>query len=214
MPDGGARAMRPPPPPKLRWPNVWHHQAATEASLDLSHHELRTDRLRLVPLDADGMRLFVKDWPELQRRLGLTLSLTWVTDHDTLEAARRHRRKMRRDQDAWLWWTFWQVILVSDNVSIGLVDFKGPPAPDGGIAVGCAFAPSYWGRGYATEAVGALLARMRRQSAVRYIWAETDVTNVRARRLLQNLGFRPLTDAELGSGPPPSPIRVRWGIVP
>ena len=65
MPDGGARAMRPPPPPKLRWPNVWHHQAATEASLDLSHHELRTDRLRLVPLDADGMRLFVKDWPAL-----------------------------------------------------------------------------------------------------------------------------------------------------
>jgi RimJ/RimL family protein N-acetyltransferase len=170
--------------------------------------------LRLVPLDADGMRLFVKDWPALQRRLGLTPSLAWVTDHDTLEAARRHRREMRRHPDAWPWWTFWQVILVSDDVSIGLVDFKGPPAPDGGIAVGCAFTPSYWGRGYATEAVGALLARMRRQSAVRYIWAETDVTNVRAHRLLQNLGFRPLPDAELGSGPPPSPIQVRWGLVP
>jgi ribosomal-protein-alanine N-acetyltransferase len=158
--------------------------------LDPSHHELSTDRLRLVPLDADGMRLFVDEWPALQQRLGLTASPAWMTDRDTLAAARRHRQEMRRHPDAWLWWTFWQVVLVSDNVSIGLVDFKGPPGPDGGLAVGCAFAPTYWGRGYATEAVGALLARTLRQSAVRYILAETDVTNVRAHRLLQKLGFR------------------------
>lgn len=170
---------------------LWHHQAASEAPLDPSHHELRTDRLRLVPLDADGMRLFMDEWHALQRRLGLTPSPAWTTDRDTLEAARRHRQEMRRNPDAWLWWTFWQVILASDDVSIGLVDFKGPPAPDGGIAVGCAFAPTYWGRGYATEAVGALLARTLRQSAVRYILAETDVTNVRAHRLLQKLGFLP-----------------------
>jgi RimJ/RimL family protein N-acetyltransferase len=146
--------------------------------------------LRLIPLDADGMRLFVDEWPALQRRLGLTPSAAWMTDRDTLEAARRHRQEMRRDPDAWLWWTFWQVILASDHVSIGLVDFKGPPGPDGGVAVGCAFAPSYWGRGYATEAVRALLARTLREPTVRQILAETDVTSVRAHRLLQNLGFR------------------------
>jgi ribosomal-protein-alanine N-acetyltransferase len=199
---------------EFRWPFVWHHHAATEASLDPSDHELRTDRLRLVPLDADGMGLFVDDWPALQRRLGLTPSPAWATDRDTLEAARRHRQEMRRDPDAWLWWTFWQVILVSSDVSIGLVDFKGPPAPDGGIAVGCVFAPTYWGRGYATEAVDALLAMTRRQPAVRYISAETDVTNVRAQRLLRNLGFRPLPEGQLGNGPPPFPIRVRWVLVP
>jgi RimJ/RimL family protein N-acetyltransferase len=172
-------------------PGLWHDQAALEAPLDPSHHELRTDRLRLVPLDADGMRLFVDEWPALQRRLGLTPSAAWMTDRDTLEAARRHRQEMRRDPDAWLWWTFWQVVLGSDGVSIGLVDFKGPPGPDGDLAAGCAFAPTYWGRGYATEAVGALLAWALRQSAVRYILAVTDVTNVRAHRLLQKLGFRP-----------------------
>jgi RimJ/RimL family protein N-acetyltransferase len=147
--------------------------------------------LRLVPLDVEGMCLFVDEWPALQRRLGLAPSPAWMTDRDTLVVARRHRQEMRRDPDAWLWWTFWQVILASDAVSIGLVDFNGPPGPDGGIAVGCAFAPTYWGCGYATEAVGAFLARALGQSAVRYILAETDVTNVRAHRLLQTLRFRP-----------------------
>jgi len=156
-----------------------------------SHQELRTDRLRLVPLDADGMRLFAEDWPALQRRLGLTPSSVWMTDRETLEAARRHRQEMLRDPDAWPWWTFWQVVLASDDVSIGLVDFKGPPGPDGGITVGCSFAPTYWGRGYATEAVGALLVTLQRQSAVRYILADTGVTNVRAHRILQKLGFLP-----------------------
>jgi [ribosomal protein S5]-alanine N-acetyltransferase len=169
---------------------LWHHHTASEASLHPAHHELRTDRLRLVPLDADGMRLLVDEWPALQRRLGLTPSATWMTDRDTLEAARRHRQEMRRDPGTWLWWTFWQVILTSDHVSIGLVDFKGPPGPDGGVAVGCAVAPPYRGRGYATEAVRALLARALREPAVRYILAETDLTNVRAHRLLQTLGFR------------------------
>jgi RimJ/RimL family protein N-acetyltransferase len=137
------------------------------------------------------MRLFVDGWPALQRRLGLMPSPAWMTDGDTLRAERRHRQEMRRDPDAWLWWTFWQVILSSNLVSIGLIDFKGPPSPDGGVMVGCAFAPTHWGRGYAMEAVGALLARALRQPAVRYVLGETDVTNVRAHRLLQTLGFQP-----------------------
>jgi ribosomal-protein-alanine N-acetyltransferase len=162
-----------------------------EAQREPSHHELRTDRLRLVPLDAEGMRLFADDWPALQRRLGLNPSSAWMTDRHTLEAARRHRQALLRDPDAWWWWTFWQVVLVSDDLSIGLVDFKGPPGPDGGIAVGCSFAPAHWGRGYATEAVGALLVTALRQSAVRYILADTGAGNVRAQRILQKLGFLP-----------------------
>jgi RimJ/RimL family protein N-acetyltransferase len=168
--------------------------------LEPSCHELSTDRLRLIPLDADGMRLFVDEWPALQRRLGVTPSSAWMTDRGTLDAVRRHRHEMLRDPDAWMWWTFWQVVLASEDVSIGLVDFKGPPGPDGGITVGCSFARAYWGRGYATEAVGALLARTLRQSAVRYIMAATDVTNVRAHRLLQKLGFRPGEGAPGGMG--------------
>jgi RimJ/RimL family protein N-acetyltransferase len=160
---------------------------------------VRTDRLRLVPLDAEGMRLFVDDWCALQQRLGVRRSPPWMTDRDTLDAAQRQGEAMRRDPDAWLWWTFWQVVLVADDVSIGLVDFKGPPGPDGGVTVGCSFAPAYWGRGYATEAVGALMNDLARLPAVRYVLAETTATNRGARRILSKLGFR-LIDGESGDG--------------
>jgi RimJ/RimL family protein N-acetyltransferase len=152
--------------------------------------ELSTDRLRLVPLDAEGMRLFVDDWPALLRRLGCAPAAPWATDRGTLDAAVRHRDAMLRRPEDTPWWTFWQVVLVRGAVAVGLVDFEGPPAPDGGVAVGCAVAPAYRGRGYAGEAVGALVAHALRQPAVRYVAAETDGANVPAHRLLERLGFR------------------------
>ncbi|MGH7265767.1 MAG: GNAT family N-acetyltransferase [Candidatus Rokuibacteriota bacterium] len=190
--------------------------------------ELRTDRLRLVPLDAEGMRLFVADWPALQRRLGLTPSPAWMSDGATLDAARRHRDAMLRDPGDSMWWTFWQVVLASGAASVGLVDFKGPPGPEGGVTVGCALAPAYRGRGYATEAVGALVAHALRQPAVRRVAAETDGANVPAHRLLKRLGFTPGARVRAGMArhgetgklvvwrlaKPAAPVRGRQGQAP
>jgi len=168
-----------------------------EAQSRVSPHELRTERLRLIPLDAEEMRLFVEEWPTLQRRLGARSSPAWMADRQTLDAALRQREQMLREADAWMWWTFWQVVLASEGVSIGLIDFKGPPGPAGGVAIGCSFAPARWDRGYATEAVGALLVWALGQPHVRFITADTHVTNVRAHRVLQKLGFAP-TEPEAG----------------
>ena len=146
----------------------------------MSSHELRTERLRLVPLDAEEMRLLVEDWPALQRRMGARPGPAWMTDQRTLDAALRHRERMLREPDAWRWWTFWQVVLAPDGESIGLVDFKGPPGPEGGVAIGCSFAPAHWGRGYATEAVGPLVAWALGHASVRFVAADTDAANLRA----------------------------------
>jgi RimJ/RimL family protein N-acetyltransferase len=157
----------------------------------VSSPELRTERLRLLPLDAAEMRLFAEDWPALQRHLGARPSPAWVDDRRTLAAARRHRRRMLRDPGAWLWWTFWQVVLASEGVSIGLVDFKGPPGPEGRISIGFSLAPPHWNRGYATEAVGGLVAWAVAQPGVRAIEADTEVANVRSHRVLEKMGFVP-----------------------
>jgi RimJ/RimL family protein N-acetyltransferase len=155
----------------------------------VSSYELRTGRLRLVPLDAEAMSLLVQDWPALQQRLGARESPAWITDSQTLVAARQHRDRMLREPGAWLWWTFWQVVQARDATCVGLVDFKGPPGPDGGVAVGCAFASAYWGHGYATEAVAQLVAWALEHSDVRFVIADTAVDNHRAHRVLRKLGF-------------------------
>jgi RimJ/RimL family protein N-acetyltransferase len=135
------------------------------------------------------MRLLVEDWPALQRGLGATPSPAWMTDDATLGAAARHRDRMRRDPDAWLWWTFWQAVLAPSGESIGLVDFKGPPGPEGGVTIGCSFAPAHWDQGYATEAVKPLVRWALGHSSVRFVAAETDAANLRAHRVLRKLGF-------------------------
>ena len=155
----------------------------------MSSRELRTERLRLVPLDAEEMRLLVEDWPALLRRLRAKPSPAWIADPETLAAARRHRDRMLQEPDAWTWWTFWQVVVARDGESVGLVDFKGPPGAEGGVAIGCSFAPAHWDRGYATEAVAPLVAWALDHSSVRFVTADTDATNFRAHRVLRKLGF-------------------------
>lgn len=158
---------------------------------DASEHELRTERLRLVPLEAEGMRLFVVDWPALQQCLGVAPTSAWLTDGRALDAVLRHREAMLREPAAWLWWTFWQIVLTARSRIIGLVDFKGPPGFDGGVTIGVSVAPTQWGRGYATEAVATLLAWAFRQPGVRSVTTDTHVGNVRAHQVLQKLGFTP-----------------------
>jgi RimJ/RimL family protein N-acetyltransferase len=51
------------------------------------------------------------------------------------------------------------------------------------------FGPMFWGRGYATEAVGWLRAHLREQHGVRELWAATTPGNAPSRRLLERLGF-------------------------
>lgn len=164
----------------------------------MSSRELRTERLRLVPLDAEEMRLLVEDWPALQRELGAQPAPAWMTDGATRRAASRHRDQMLRDPDAWRWWTFWQVVLAPDGESVGLVDFKGPPGPEGEVAIGCSLARPHWDRGYATEAVGTLVAWAFDHASVRSIAAETDVWNLRAQHVLRKLGFEPAHPAAVG----------------
>jgi RimJ/RimL family protein N-acetyltransferase len=155
----------------------------------VSSRDLRTERLRLVPLDAEEMRLLVEDWPALQHRLGARSAPAWITDGPTLSAARRHRDRMLQEPNAWLWWTFWQVLQAGDGQCVGLVDFKGPPGPGGGVTVGCAFAPAYWERGYATEAVAPVVGWALGHADVRFVAAETAADNLRAHRVLRKLGF-------------------------
>jgi RimJ/RimL family protein N-acetyltransferase len=152
---------------------------------------LRTARLRLVPLDADSMRLLAEDWSGLQGRLGARPSPPWIVDPRALDAAQRHRAAMLRDPGSWLWWTFWQIVLVAERTSVGMIDFKGPPGMAGVVTLGVSLAPARRGVGYATEATRALVTWAFRQPGVRAIEAETAAGNARAHRVLGKLGFAP-----------------------
>jgi RimJ/RimL family protein N-acetyltransferase len=56
--------------------------------------------------------------------------------------------------------------------------------------IGYILHPDAWGRGYATEAAGALLALAFREVGIHRVYARCDARNVRSARVMQRLGMR------------------------
>lgn len=82
----------------------------------------------------------------------------------------------------------WAVVERATGVSAGTVLLK--PLPDSGeIEIGWHLHPDSWGRGLATEAARALLARGFALGLAE-IWAVTDPDNQRSARVCKKLGMR------------------------
>ncbi|MGN6599120.1 MAG: GNAT family N-acetyltransferase [Actinomycetes bacterium] len=75
-------------------------------------------------------------------------------------------------------------------MAVGLIGTVGHPTPDGFQEIGYGMNPEVWGRGYATEAVGAVVRELLRRPDVSIITADTAVGNVASQRVLEHNGFR------------------------
>ena len=72
---------------------------------------------------------------------------------------------------------------------VGGIGFFGPPL-DAEVEIGYGIVPSRQGRGYATEAVLAMIAMAWADARVRTVVAGTDPGNVASQRVLGKAGFR------------------------
>lgn len=73
---------------------------------------------------------------------------------------------------------------------VGTCSFKGPPDADGVVEVAYGMDPSYRGRGFATEAAGALAEFAFASGRVRLVRAHTKPDNGASARVLAKCGFR------------------------
>jgi [ribosomal protein S5]-alanine N-acetyltransferase len=86
-------------------------------------------------------------------------------------------------------WGHWQVVERSSGLVIGGIGFLAPPAR-GTVEIGYGIVPSHQGRGYATDAVRAVVRWASAQSSVTEIVAGTDGDNLASQRVLEKVGFR------------------------
>mgnify|MGYP005832407319 CR=1 FL=1 len=92
-----------------------------------------------------------------------------------------------------LGWGIWIVVQRDGQTIVGDAGFKGRPAADGTVEIGYETAPAYRRRGYATEAVRALVGWAFTQPAVKRVIAECALDNDSSTRVLAKTGFQ-LTD--------------------
>jgi RimJ/RimL family protein N-acetyltransferase len=89
---------------------------------------------------------------------------------------------------------YYRISQLSDGRAIGGIGFKGQPA-DGCVEIGYGLAPSARGKGYAAEALIALLS-VAIDHGVSKVIADTTLDNIASQRTLIRAGFRHVrTDA-------------------
>lgn len=88
-------------------------------------------------------------------------------------------------------WKFGFAILHKiDNLMIGMCGFTGPPDAGGVVEMAYGIAPPFQGKGYATEAAGALVEFASRDPRVRTICAHTLPEANASTHVLEKCGFR------------------------
>jgi RimJ/RimL family protein N-acetyltransferase len=152
--------------------------------------DLTTPRLRLRPLAPAEMRELLEGRPLPGQR--------WAEGYPldgTLVAVAMQQELVERDVDRG-GFCHYQVLLPQDDgdLVIGDIGFHAPPDELGEVSVGFGIVPAARRRGYAVEALRALLDWALGQPEVRAVHADTDLVNLASQRVLLGAGMRVVAD--------------------
>lgn len=100
------------------------------------------------------------------------------------------RTATRRDP-----WKFgFAIVHREDDLVIGLCGFTGPPDAEGCVEFGYSIAPTYQGRGLATEAANALVEFAATHSSAQKVCAHTLAERNASTRVLEKCGFTRISE--------------------
>ena len=132
---------------------------------------IKTKRLTIYAASRETMEAFIESQTMEELKLAFT---------EMLEGCLKHPEK-------WQWYAIWMIEL-KDGTHIGELSFKGLDS-DGLAEIGYGISAEYENRGYATEAVSAIIHWAIQQPGVSRIEAETELENLASQRVLEKCGF-------------------------
>jgi RimJ/RimL family protein N-acetyltransferase len=148
--------------------------------------EILTERLLLRPFEVGDLHAFVA----YRRDPDVARYQTWDTRfsmEDALEILRSQDGRSLGEPGAW-----YGLVVVDrlDGTLHGDLAARVLPHQPAVAEVGVTFAPASQGRGFATEAMSALVEELFERLAIHRVHAETDDRNGAVHRLFTRLGFR------------------------
>ncbi|TMB51761.1 MAG: GNAT family N-acetyltransferase [Chloroflexi bacterium] len=150
------------------------------------HHQLGPPRPTASIGQSHGALLDGKV-AEVGRAISATISPHWLRDNAWLLA--RRARQIRDNPAAQRWLLRPIVVRRGARPVAGTINFHGGPDERGMVEVGYVLLPRFRGRGYAIEAVRALLAWAERDPRVSVFRASVSPENERSLNLIAKLGF-------------------------
>jgi len=149
-----------------------------------------TPRLRLLASSPGHLLALMDGTQSFQELSGLTVADGLREMFTSGEVSPQWLEQLRAAKEPNPWMHGFHVILRESNVVIGSVGFKGPPDGDGMVEIAYGIAPSFQGRGYATEAATAGVSFAFQDPSVSLVRAHTLPTNNASTRVLTKCGFR------------------------
>lgn len=151
--------------------------------------EIHTKRLKILPLNEHNLELSITSFNEMEKALRLT-----VTDKNIglreKNVFKIRLNDVKNNNEKYMWYTTWMVILKSENRIVGHIMIKGYPNEKGEVKIGYYMQEQYRGNGYMNEAVNKLINWLFLNSDVEYIVADTLKSNMTSQNLLKKIGMK------------------------
>jgi RimJ/RimL family protein N-acetyltransferase len=148
-----------------------------------------SERLELVSMSPELITaLLCDDRDGVRREIGLDLPAGFVGDQEFV--LRMRLDQMREDRAVQPWLLRLTVTRQAPRQVVGRVGFHEPPDEDGQVEIGYSVLPPHRGRGFATEAAGALIGWAHAEHGVTRFRAAVSPTNGPSLAVMRKLGFR------------------------
>ena len=148
---------------------------------------MKTEHLKLLPHDPADLLALLKNADEYAKSAGMRVA-PGVREY-LLAASPDFIAQLRADTAPDPWKLGFAIVQCLDNLVIGLCGFTGLPDADGIAEIAYCIAPGYQGKGYATEAVQALVDYAVASKRVFVVRAHTLAETNASTRVLEKCGF-------------------------
>lgn len=151
---------------------------------------IKTQRLTLLPLTLDQLRLYIADTEQLEQSLGLHKGHRILAE--PVLSIVTHFTIPRLQSSAYepLYHTLWMAIDQQKQQFVAEAKFKGEPDETGTVEIGYGTYPTLQRQGYMTEMVSGLVNWAGQQPGVQRVVADTEAENVASQKVLEKSGFR------------------------
>ncbi len=156
---------------------------------------LETEKLKLIPLDAQNLRWSIEDRQKMERNLGVKITDTEL-EEPVKKAMRTSLKMVLENKKDYLWFTSWEIVLKKENRIIGGLCFKGCPDEKGRVEIAYGMQDEYRCKGYMTEAVKELINWAFSFNNVTEVIAETEKDNFPSYRVLEKAGMQKYEEKE------------------
>lgn len=151
---------------------------------------LETDDFRLIPHTADQLLALIEQPERYEQLAGFSVAVGLRDFFGSDEVSPAWLAGLRTLQHSDPWKLGFAIVHRDSRCVIGSAGFKGPPDSAGMVEVAYGIVPSFEGRGYATQAVHALVAYAIESGLVQILRAHTLPTPNASTKVLNKCGFK------------------------